>query len=185
MHDYYGSFYFIVLCFTPIAIFVFGIFLLVNGLRGVFKREKPGRAIFKTLFGLLIVAPYLSVAGCVVYQMNQSKILAQGMSPHGLEYCVVQSYNSLTEPFQVSFFIRDPGGVWHWHYLAHQDSDWKSARVEFDGDTARVYRRDELRGEIKIPTLPADPATVDKNRGQHFPASMTVEELFRWHKDKF
>ncbi|GEM_PF-4346624 len=70
----------------------------------------------------------------------QSKILAHGRSPGGLGYGLMQTFRDLVEPYQVSFYIRDPHGIWRWNYLGHQENEWKSGTVTFSDGSAFIEK---------------------------------------------
>lgn len=65
---------------------------------------------------------------------------------------IVQSYSAFGEPYRVSFYMRDKGGVWRWAYLEHEDLAWRSAEVRFTTGVATVFRNG--RPFSTIPLLP-------------------------------
>jgi hypothetical protein len=64
----------------------------------------------------------------------------------GSEYNVSQHWNSPGEPYQVSFYMKAPGGNWGWCYIDHQSDRWMHTKLEFDGkkDEVRVTENGKL-----------------------------------------
>jgi hypothetical protein len=112
----------------------------------------------------------------------QSKILDHGYSPAGVEYCVIQTYKTLIEPYQVSIYIRDSDGIWRWNYLEHEDNGWKSASVTFSNDTATVSRNGKVFRDVKIPTDTIDIASIQPGyRDRYLTSDYTVDDVFEYH----
>ena len=107
---------------------------------------------------------------------GHSKILTEGTSPSGQEYCVLQVHNgSLTEPYTVSFWIRDTNGVWRWNYLDHESLAWGSAVVTFSAEQAHVSSDGEPFRDIQMPGGIVDMAA---NPGHYKARELTAIELF-------
>ena len=116
----------------------------------------------------------------------QSKVLAQGYSPEGREYCVVQTFKNLVEPYQVSFYVRDSDGIWRWNYLEHEDDGWKSARVTFPAGSARIERNGSQFKEIEIPNDQVDLTTVLPGyRYQYCDSGFSVDDVLAFHNQKY
>jgi hypothetical protein len=114
----------------------------------------------------------------------QSGILAQGRSPDGQEYCVVQTFQGFIEPYRVSLYVRDPDRVWHWHYLAHQDNSWPSATVEFTDDSIVIREDGVVRRRHPRKLEPVDAAGVRTgNSLTYYPAHFTVEDVAAAHHE--
>jgi len=170
-------------------LFVFGLFVIFPVVGGVwcvarFRKSAPGlrRKLWGT--GIGIFTGYFLFLTVLLFHAGpwHSKILVQGASPNGQEYCVVQSFQALPEPYRVSFYIRDASGVWHWNYLAHEDLAWRSAKVEFRDQIAVVSREGAPAREIPLPTNSVDIATVLGGYRNHYcPANFTVAEVFKFH----
>lgn len=135
--------------------------------------------VFSLMLG--IISAYL-----ISIRPWQSKVLAHGFSPEGREYCVVQTFRDFVEPYQVSFYVRDPRGVWIWNYLEHEDNGWKSATVNFSGSSALIQRNGMPFKEIDIPSVQVDLSTVLPGyRDQYCDKDFSVEEVFAFHNQKY
>lgn len=153
---------------------------------GVIRFRKSAHGLRKLMWGSVVgvtSAYFVLLLSLLFYASpGHSRIITQGTSPKGQEYCVVQSFQDLVEPYQVSFYIRDTGGVWHWNYLEHEDLAWRSAKVEFRGDIALVSRNGVPFREISLPTNMVDMATIPTGyRYYYCPANLTAEEVFQFH----
>jgi hypothetical protein len=116
----------------------------------------------------------------------QSQVLAQGYSPGGREYCVVQTFRDLVEPYQVSFYIRDLDGVWRWNYLEHEDNGWKSARVSFHEGIVRIERNGVKFREIEVPNDQVDLSTILPGyRDRYCDSGFSVDDIFAFHNRKY
>jgi Uncharacterized membrane protein len=163
-----------------------GIALFMSGLRGARNVERRKFfAILKLVAGAAICSLFLYVAGFCLHQSRQTKILAQGFSPEGREYCVAQTFNNIIEPFQVSFYMRDSEGIWRWSYLAHQDYSWSRVRVDFQNGKADVFKRGKFMRSIDayVP-LPADHPPRD-SATYDLSADLGVDDVFKAHNSKF
>lgn len=102
---------------------------------------------------------------------GRSGVVAVGETARGREFCVVQTYKDLVEPYQVSLYVRDDAGAWRWHYLEHEDNAWRSAKVDIVGERAVVFRNGERFREVDLArptfTLPPELAFEDVARGHH------------------
>ncbi|MDF1789013.1 MAG: hypothetical protein P1U82_24335 [Verrucomicrobiales bacterium] len=116
----------------------------------------------------------------------QSKILAHGHSPEGREYCLVQTYRDLVEPYQVSFYIRDANGIWRWNYLGHQENGWKSGTVTFSDGSALIERNGAMLKEIEIPNESVDLAGVLPGYShQYLGSELTTDDVFAFHNQRY
>lgn len=114
-----------------------------------------------------------------------TRIVTQGTSPSGQEYCVVQTFQDLVEPYQISFYIRDTNRVWRWNYLDHEGYAWRTASVAFSATQAMVFCNDELFQNIPMPTGSVDIAAVSKGYAHFYcPAEFAVEDVFEFQKRK-
>jgi hypothetical protein len=173
---------FFVLCLALVFVVV-PIAGVVWGVRR-FRKSTTGfaRAMWGT--GAVVLSTYLVLLGWLLFYSipGHSRIVTQGKSPSGQEYCVVQSFQALPEPYRVSFYIRDTSGVWHWKYLEHEDLAWRSAKVEFLGDVALVSRDGVPFREIPLPTNTVDLAQVQYgNRHNYCPADFTAAQVLKHH----
>lgn len=140
---------------------------------------------------VFLAIPLLLVIGAIAVWFAsvrpwQSKILAQGHSPEGREYCVVQTFKDLVEPYQVSFYVRDSDGIWRWNYLEHEDKGWKSARVTFSDGSALIERNGVRFKEIEIPTDQVDMAKVRHGyRDYYCDSGFSVQDVFTFHNQKY
>jgi len=77
-----------------------------------------------------------------LWHIDQARIVARGVSPEGVEMCIVQECNWNGEPFTTRFVFRKPGTNWGWFYYDHQDWYWRTGHVILDTNskTARFYR---------------------------------------------
>ena len=105
-----------------------------------------------------------------------SGVVAHTSSPNGEEVCVVQTFKSV-EPYQVSLYARRHGQPWVWHYLAHQDSRWRSCKIDFAEGQIRVYRGSVLRRRYSV----AEAVTVTGNPHDELPATYTPEQILARH----
>jgi hypothetical protein len=102
------------------------------------------------------------------------------------EYCVVQTFKDLGEPYQVSFYIRDTNGVWRWNYLEHEDIAWRSASVKFSNDKAIVYRNGIDFKEIAMPTGTIDLASVPGGYVDYYcPSEFAAQDVLNNHNNKY
>jgi hypothetical protein len=170
--------------FVLLSLFVVG--PIVGLVWGVIRFRKSESGFRKVLWGIGvgIASAYLAFLCWQFYWAapGHSGIVTQGTSPGGQEYCVVQSYQDLVEPYRVSFYIRDTSGVWHWNYLEHEDLAWRSAKVEFLGDVALVSRDGVPFREIPLPAKPVDWAAIKPDeRNSYCPSNFTVAEVVQSH----
>ncbi|MDP7062573.1 MAG: hypothetical protein QF489_06545 [Planctomycetota bacterium] len=145
---------------------------------------KNSQTIFLSiLFGVLI----LPIAGFVAWvRPGMSGVLAQGKSPTGQEFCVVQTYKGLTEPYQVSFYIRDADRIWRWNYLEHQGTAWRNASVEFADGEALVFRNGKPFRKIAMPTDTVDLATVPGGYVDYYcPPEFSVQDVLVFHNQNY
>jgi hypothetical protein len=129
---------------------------------------------------VILVLAYVSTVG-----PGRSGIVAQGTSPEGRQYCIVQTYKGLIEPYQVSFYIRDPSGVWMCNPLAHQDFAWRSATVTFSNGIGHIAREGELFRDVPVLTNSVDLASVLPGyRDFYCPSNFTAEDVLSFHNKK-
>jgi hypothetical protein len=162
---------------VPLLFLVFG-----------FKSIKFSSGKMLTGIGTAILLAYLFViiGYVVLVGPGRSGILAQGTSPQGLEYCVVQTYKGMIEPYQVSFYIRDTNGLWRWNYLAHQDFSWRSVKVSFKDNSPEIYESSEYMRSVPLPTNSINLATVLPGyRDEYCPSNFTIEDVLKYHNEKF
>jgi hypothetical protein len=131
---------------------------------------------------LLLVWGGLLATHAIQVRPWQSGILARGMSPDGREYCVVQTFQGFFEPYRVSLYVRDATGIWHWHYLAHQDHAWRSISVGFTADEIVVARDGVERRRFPRKIAPVDLTTVLPGYAMHYrSANLTADEVAEFH----
>ena len=141
-----------------------------------------------TIAALILLTLFLGVITMWLVSIRpwQSKVLAHGFSPDGREYCVVQTFKDLIEPYQVSFYIRDKEGIWRWNYLEHEDDGWKSATVVFSGETAQIQRDGVLFKEFALPTDKVDLSKVLRGYSHHYCESgFSVDDIFTFHNHRY
>jgi hypothetical protein len=130
---------------------------------------------------LLLIAWYFAMV-----RPGQSGVVVTGESQDGREYCIVQTYRDLIEPYQVSLYVRDSAGSWRWHYLEHEDNAWRSARVEFQGAQVVVYRNSERFREIELDREAIEKVTPELTRKERaLPAELSVNEVARLHHVRY
>ncbi len=139
-------------------------------------------SIGTVLLGLVLVP----LSRCAWYSAPwHSRILTQGTSPSGREYCVVQAFSDVSEPYRVAFYLRDAGGVWRWHYLGHEEPAWTTAEVRFHDDEALIFRDGWLVHVIDVPTDTEDATeTPHPSDPMRCPAHFTAQEVFEFHRDR-
>ncbi len=72
----------------------------------------------------------------------------------GSEYNVSQQWNSLSEPYQISFYMKPPGGTWGWCYIDHESDRWRNTKLEFD----------EKKNEVRVTEEGKLMATLDRSK---------------------
>jgi hypothetical protein len=138
--------------------------------------------------GLGIACVYVVVALAYVLMVGpgRSRIVTEGISPEGRQYCIVQTYKGLVEPYQVTFYIRDASGLWRGNTLAHQDIAWRSATVAFTNKAARITRDGVLFRDIPIPTNTVELAKVQPGyRDSYCPSNFTPQDVLSFHNRRF
>lgn len=138
---------------------------------------------FSAIGALLI--PVLYFAGllawfAVVNFPFTSGVVAQASTATGEQASVVQTFKS-AEPYQVSLYVRRPAEPWAWNYLAHQDTRWRTCRIEFAADIVRVYRGDTLVRELSLAR--ATDATI--HPGNSLPSQYSAQQLLAHHDRRF
>jgi hypothetical protein len=137
-----------------------------------------------TILAAVVVLPVAAFVAWV--RPWQGGILVQGQSADGQEFCVVQTFKGLVEPYQVSFYIRDNNRVWRWNYLEHEDTAWRSASVEFVSGKAIVSRNGKPFREVGMPTGTFDLASVPSGYVDDYcPPEFTVQDVLRFHNGKY
>ena len=134
--------------------------------------------------GITILCTYLLTILAFVLWVSpgHSGILTQGVSPDGRQYCVVQTFKGMVEPYQVSFYVRDTDGIWRWNYLGHQDVAWRSATVTFSNGIARVKRNGTPFLDVLLPTNIVDLASVQAGYRDHYcPSNFTADDILEFH----
>jgi hypothetical protein len=168
-----------VLVLTPLACISFGISRLIC-------KSSGGKLFLGLGVGIVFVYGILVVGYLMMIGAGRSGIVARGSSPEGREYCIVQTYKGWTEPYQVSFYIRDASGVWRWNYLAHQDTVWNSATVTFSGGMAHVNHDGSPVRDIPLPTNTVDLTKIEPGyRDDYSPSNFTPEDILSFHNKKF
>ena len=109
-----------------------------------------------------------------------SGIVTRFPAPTGEAACIVQTFKDV-EPYQVSLYVRAPGGPWIWHYLAHQDSRWRDCRIEFKESELRVYEGATLRKTLSL----AEATALPQDPNDQLPANFTPEQILQRHNAKF
>jgi hypothetical protein len=152
------------------------------------RRERRISGLEKTLWtslGVVLVAPVVFVLSLLGWFAAAnfpftSGLIAEAAAPNGEQACVVQTFKS-AEPYQVSIYIRQAGGPWTWHYLAHQDTRWRRCRIEFEGDALRVYTGSALRKTFSL----AEASLQPRNAGHDLPANFTPAQIAAQHNQYF
>jgi hypothetical protein len=178
------------------AINVIGVALLFGLVFGVpplaifflFRLRKGARSWGRQIVFGLSGAALLAWVGMVVgYLMRlgpgQSGILAQGFSPEGREFCVVQKFQDFVEGYRAAFYLRDAAGAWQWVYLAHDDNTWKPTTVEFTPTSVRISRRGVVQREI-----PRRGETIEQGLDgarENRPAQLSAAELAAGYQHGF
>ena len=162
------------------------ILLLAVGVRKFrHTRSVPSRIMIG--IGTAFCLTYLAAIAYYIISVGpgRSGIVTQGISPGGQEYCVVQTFKDIVEPYQVSFYIRDTNGIWRWNYLEHEDNAWRSAGIEFSGERVIISRNGKPFREISMPTGTVDITSVPGGyRDDYCPAEFSVQEVLEFHNKK-
>lgn len=158
--------------------------LIYFGLRRA--KRSHGRGRIMTGFGAVLLLVVLAPLAYHLFLGGpwHTRVVTHGTSPSGQEYCVLQAFQDLGEPYQISFYIRDTNGVWRWNYLDHEGYAWRSADVAFSAEHAQVSRNGKPFRDIQIPTGTVDLATIPAGYRNHYaPAELSVEQLFQQFTD--
>ena len=140
----------------------------------------------RALTGLGVLVLLLLAWGYYSIGPNQSGIVKAGLSPDGREYFIVQTYRDIIEPYQVSFYLREPNGDWRWHYLEHEGDIWRNAEVEFRGTEIDVYRHGELYRVIDNDPESLGPLTEEDFRNNNcLPADWDRARVAARHHARF
>ncbi len=183
-------FYLVVVFLALLLLFLIGlvpILCLGVGIRRFRKSRTRGSAALLAMGAILFLAyPLATYAAITWVGPGQSGVLTYGYSPEGMEYCVVQTYKHILEPYKVSFYIRDADGIWHWNYLEHEDVAWRAAHVEFEGDRILVFRNGKQLREIPTPTEGVDIDSLPTGyRHQYCPAEFTLKDVVQAHHRRY
>jgi len=171
-----------------VFLIIFGIPLLCIGfgLACLLSKASGGKLFLGIGIGILCFYAVVAAGYMMMIGAGRSGIVAQGTSPNGKEYCIVQTYKGWTEPYQVSFYIRDASGIWRWNYLAHQDTVWSSAAVTFSNGVAHVSRDGHAYRDISLPTDTVDLMKIKPGYRDHYcPSNFTAEDILSFHNKKF
>lgn len=148
--------------------------------------SKAGRLLLGAGVGILCIYGLLAFAYVQYVGPGRSGIVAHGESPDGREYCIVQTFKGMAEPYQVSFYIRDAAGVWRWNYLAHQDAVWRSAKVTFSDGIAHVSRDGVAVRDIPVPTNTVHLTAVKPGyQDEYYPSNFTVDDVLSFHNRRY
>lgn len=110
-------------------------------------------------------------------------IVAAGQLADGREYCVVQTFQDLSEPFRVTLYVRTDDGAWRSYYLEHEADGWRSAEVELAGDRVRVKRDGVGFRDVAIVTRAVDlTALPPEERVLYQPATLDRAEIEAIHR---
>lgn len=151
-------------------------------------RAKRGLAFGRIMIGVGAVL-LLTVLTPITYHLYfggpwHSRIVTQGISTSGQEYCVLQRFQSWGEPYRISLYVRDQDGVWRWNYLEHQGYAWRSAEVEIRGNQASVLRNGSLFRDINLPTDTIEnPTVIPTGYGKEYlPSKFSVEDVYALYR---
>lgn len=93
---------------------------------------------------------------CIVsgYVPGGDGIVAERKLPDGTSLMVVQKYGSGDLGYRVGFYFKEPGAEWGWCYLDHEDSIWRTGRIDYNPstDTVTIWKGPVLRGQWNRPT---------------------------------
>ena len=170
-----------------VLLFVFGTPLIALVAVCNFRRAREsrgGRVALKVFAGAFLL--WLGLFAVYVVKVVapwRNPVRAQGFSAEGREYCVVQTFDGFTD-YQVSFYLRDTSGVWHWNYLAHDDDSWGDTSVEFSGTVIRVRCEGVVVREIRFADA-VKPAGPNADRAASFPVTFSVADVAAAHRQRF
>jgi len=79
-------------------------------------------------------------------------IVAQRSLPDGTLLLVTQTHGTSDLAYEVEFFFKSPKDEWRRCYLDHDDSAWRSGRIEYDEATkvATIWDGSTLRGRFAV-----------------------------------
>ncbi|MCD8534913.1 MAG: hypothetical protein LR011_09035 [Verrucomicrobia bacterium] len=176
-----------ILLLVLLVILAFPIVLLIAGFR---SRQRPRSMGSKLLIGsgaalcLIYGAGFVQLISAI--GPGQSGLLASGTTPEGREYCVVQTFKSWIEPYQVSLYARDETGLWHWKYLEHEANSWQPVEVTFAEGKAQVFSKGALAGEVDLPSQTVDLDSILPGYRDHYISSdASIEDLVHLHNKKY
>jgi hypothetical protein len=154
--------------------------LVVYGLRTIKRKQyKAGFVVAGSGVAVGVVLFWGILTTFAGLGPNHGGLVAEGLSPEGNEYCVIQTYTGdFPGPYFVSLYIRNVDGDWCFHYIEHEDLAWDTAQVEFVDGSAIVSRNGEEFREISIsldaPILMGNP---QRRLGENFPSTLSVADL--------
>lgn len=149
--------------------------LIVRRVRpGAWLARNLGRALIRGVF-----KAYLCLVGAYVVWIGpwRGGVVAAGRLSDGRDYCIVQRFQDLAEPFRVSLFVRNDARVWKWYYLDHEDNGWMSGGAELDGRIMRVRRNGVPFRDVAIDTAAINVAALPPEERYAFRAASYSPEL--------
>lgn len=179
------------LCAWCIAALILGLIVVPLGWLGggwwALARGRPKILRVVGIYGLGLFGLYAAALAWGVWRIGpwRSGVVAHGFGAEGREFCVVQTYKAIVEPFQVSLYERRPGEQWRWHYLEHEDVGWRSATVTFQDGRARVTRNGAPFTEIALAAGSLGTETATTAETISCPAHYSVEQVRAFHDDYF
>src|SRR5690349_19248065 len=87
-----------------------------------------------------------AVVAAFLHRMANPHRVAWAVTPDGVELCLIQRWNGMSDLFfTTTFAVRHPGTNWLTYYVHHEDSYWDRAAMDLDVDRrlARVSRSGE------------------------------------------
>jgi hypothetical protein len=156
---------------------------------GVWSQRVPRftRRPDMTILGAVTLV-YLPVLAAFLFWVGpwRSGVVVAGKSRDGRDYCVVQTFQDLAEPFRVALYVRTDGGAWRWYYLEHEDCGWRSARVEIVDGVAHVLRNGAWFRDVPLSNAAPDlRALAPDERGRYRPASYDAARLAADHATRW
>lgn len=103
----------------------------------------------KTL--LIVAIAIVLVVLCIVsgFAPGSDGIVTERRLPDGTSLMVVQKYSSGDLGYEVGFYYKEPGAEWAWCYLDHEDSSWRTGRIDYNPstDVVTIWKGSVLRGQ--------------------------------------
>ena len=90
--------------------------------------------LIRWAIGFTVPIVLFGVAVLLLFQPGPSGVVAALRLKDGSEYMVTQHFEWSTEPYDVAFYLRKPGGLWTRCYVDHEASRWFMVKMTYDAN---------------------------------------------------